>query len=108
MKWASSPLYVILASGPHVYQAALKLTEILLPLPPSVGIQGVCYYTLHVKCFACKCDWYPKRSEEAVDSPATGVMDGYEPSYGCQDLNLGPLKEQTLSLSAALALLFNP
>jgi hypothetical protein len=40
-----------------------------------------------------QCLW---RSEEIIRSLETGVMDSYEPSYECWELNLGLLQKQVL------------
>jgi hypothetical protein len=37
---------------------------------------------------------------EVVRSPGTGVTDSCEVPHGCLKLNLGPLKEQTVFLTA--------
>ena len=42
----------------------------------------------------------PQRPEKATEFPGTGVTDGCEPTCGCWELNLGPLKEQPVLLSA--------
>lgn len=51
------------------------------------------------------CLWYPQGSEEGIDSPETGVADGYEPLCGVPELNLDLLRESVpliteLSLSS--------
>lgn len=38
--------------------------------------------------------------EEGVGSPGCGVMDGYEPSCGCWEQNMGLLEEQRAVLTA--------
>jgi hypothetical protein len=40
--------------------------------------------------------------EEGVKTPGTGATDGCEPSYGCWELNLGPLQEQHVPRLTAL------
>ena len=42
----------------------------------------------------------PQRPEKATEFPGTGVTDGCDPTCGCWELNLGPLKEQPVLLSA--------
>jgi hypothetical protein len=37
--------------------------------------------------------------EEGIGVHGTTVLDGYEPLYGCLELNSGPLKEQPLLLT---------
>lgn len=39
-----------------------------------------------------------QRPEEDIRSPGAGVVDGYEPSCGCWELNSGPLQEQQILL----------
>ena len=39
-----------------------------------------------------------QRPEEDIRSPGAGVVDGYEPSCGCWELNSGPLQEQQVLL----------
>lgn len=41
----------------------------------------------------CLCPWQP---EESMRSPGTGVTGGCEPSFGCFELNPGPLEEQVV------------
>lgn len=42
--------------------------------------------------------WYPQRPEEAVRCPGTGVIEDYDLTYGCWELNLGSLEELSLFL----------
>lgn len=39
-------------------------------------------------------------TEEGVGSPETGVTDDCEPLCGCRELNLSPLEEQAVLLTA--------
>lgn len=53
-------------------------------------VLSACMYVHHV------CTWTPERSEEGTGSPATGIIDGYEPPCGYEKPNLVSLKEQML------------
>jgi hypothetical protein len=44
--------------------------------------------------------WYPQWLEESTRSSGTCVMNGREPSYGCWELNLGPLQRLHKFLTA--------
>lgn len=52
---------------------------------------------LCVKVFCLHVCLVPKEITRRCSIPATGVMDGYKPPYGCRDLNLGPGRKQALS-----------
>ena len=52
------------------------------------------------------CVWCKQRPEEGVGYPETGVTEGWEPSCGCWELNLGPLQEQPELLTAEPSLWF--
>lgn len=45
---------------------------------------------------------YPKEASEGVQSPGTGGTDSCD--FGCRELNLGPLEEQSVLLTAAQSL----
>lgn len=47
---------------------------------------------------------YPQKTEEGVDSPGTGVPDGRELPCGCWDLNLDPLQEKPVLVTAETSL----
>lgn len=53
-----------------------------------------------MRIYACTyvytpCDaWYPRRPEEVIRVPGTGVTKDFELSCGCWKLNPGPLQEQ--------------
>jgi hypothetical protein len=49
-------------------------------------------FTLVFCLLVCPC--------EGVRSPGTGIIDSYVLTFGCWDLNLGPLEEQPVLLSA--------
>jgi hypothetical protein len=53
-------------------------------------------------CVTCMCTWRPRRSDEGIGSPGTGVTNGCEPSCGCRELNQGPLQEQEVLLITSL------
>lgn len=40
--------------------------------------------------------WYPIGPEEEIRSTVTGVVNNYEPPWGCWELNPGPVQEQGL------------
>ena len=42
--------------------------------------------------------------EEGTGSPGTAIIDGYESSCGCWELNTGPLQEQLVLLNTELSL----
>jgi hypothetical protein len=42
--------------------------------------------------------------EEGIRSPEIGIADGCEQPQGCWELNLGPLEEQPVSLTAEQSL----
>jgi hypothetical protein len=42
----------------------------------------------------------PQKSEVGIGSSGTGIIDGYELLCGCWELNLGPLEEQQMLLTA--------
>lgn len=48
--------------------------------------------------------WEPHRPEESIVFLTTGVTDGCGLPHGCWELNLGPLKEQPMPLTAGLSL----
>lgn len=50
----------------------------------------MCVHPMHAQC--------PKRPEEGVPSPGTGVANGCEPACGHWKLILGPLQEQHVIL----------
>ena len=50
-------------------------------------------------CYMCPC---PEWTEEGIGHPGTGVANGYESSSGCQELNLGSLKDQPVLFNAEL------
>jgi len=43
--------------------------------------------------------WHPQRPEEGVESSGSGITDGRELPYGCWELNLSPLEEQSMFLT---------
>lgn len=47
----------------------------------------------------CVCTWYPQKPEEGVSSAVTGVMNGFESSCGCWELNLGTSERAANDLS---------
>lgn len=57
-------------------------------------------------CFACMnvCAWYPQRPEEGARSPEMGITDTWDPPSECWELNLGPLQEQQMLLTAKSSL----
>lgn len=68
-------------------------------LPPCMYVcMNVCMYVQYV--------WCPKRPEEGVRSPGTGVTDCCESPYGYWETNTGPLQEQQVLLVDKL--LFQP
>ena len=44
----------------------------------------------------CVCAWYPRRPDEGVRVPVTGVTEGCEELYGFGELNSGPLEEKSV------------
>lgn len=48
----------------------------------------------------CVCFWCLMRPEEDVESPGTGIISSCKLLCGCWDLNLIPLEEQPMLLSA--------
>jgi hypothetical protein len=44
--------------------------------------------------------WCPRRPEEGIIPPGTGVTSSYELLCVCWELNLGPLEEQPILLAA--------
>jgi hypothetical protein len=46
------------------------------------------------------CVWYPQRAEKGIGSPGSGVTDGCELVCRRRKLNLGPLKEHPVLLTA--------
>ena len=53
------------------------------------------------ECMHCTtCVWYSRRSEEGIIFPGTGVPESCEPTCGCWELNLYPLQEQQVLLTA--------
>lgn len=44
--------------------------------------------------------WCSQGSEEGVESATGAATDGSEPSHGCWELNLDPLKEQPVLVTA--------
>lgn len=52
----------------------------------------------------CVCIWCPKKSEEGIEFPGTGIPDGFEPSRGWWELNPDLLHEQQVPLPADLCL----
>lgn len=40
-----------------------------------------------------------QKLEKSMGSPKTGVRDSFEPPCGCQELNLGPVREQPVLLN---------
>jgi hypothetical protein len=59
------------------------------------------YHDMWVFCLClCLCT---TELEEGIESPGTGFTDGCEPSFGCWELNLGPLEEQPVSLTTELS-----
>jgi hypothetical protein len=60
---------------------------------------GVLFACLCAMCVQC-CG----RPQEGIRSLGTGVIDGCELSCGCWELNPGPLKEQSVFLTAELSL----
>lgn len=63
-----------------------------------MNILPVCMYVCHMY------GWGPRRSEEGIRSPRTGLMNGCELSCGCCELNMGPLEEQQVLLAIDPAL----
>lgn len=48
----------------------------------------------------CMCVYVSaKRPEESIGPHGTAVIGGYESSYGCWELNAGPLQEQLVLLT---------
>ena len=43
--------------------------------------------------------WYPRRPEEGVREPGTGLTGGCDLPCGCWELNMGPLEEQSVFLT---------
>lgn len=48
--------------------------------------------------------WCPRRPEEGIGSPGTGVTDDWESPCGCWESNPVPLVEQQVFLTAQLPL----
>lgn len=48
--------------------------------------------------------WHPRKYEQGIASPRTGVMDGYETPCGCWVLNLGLLQEQQVLFTLHISL----
>jgi hypothetical protein len=44
--------------------------------------------------------WYPQRPEEGIVTLGTGVRNGFELPRECRKLNLGPLEEKPVLLTA--------
>jgi hypothetical protein len=65
----------------------------------------ICFIVL-LECVSVyhMCAWCPWKSEEALGSPWTGIMDTSEMSRGCWKLNLGPMQKQVSHLSHSLIL----
>lgn len=53
-----------------------------------------CVYVYHVHT------WYPRKPEQTVRGPQTGVIDGYELPYGCLETYLGLFQVQEVLLTA--------
>lgn len=54
-------------------------------------------FCLHVcMCTICM-PYFLRRPEEGIKFPRTGVMNGYHPSYGFWELDVGPLQENKYS-----------
>ena len=58
-----------------------------------IGVLPECILVCHMHAA-------PMEAEEGVGSPGTGVTDGYEPPYGCWELNQDLLEEQPVLLTA--------
>lgn len=56
--------------------------------------KGICLHHLPT--------WYPLNSER-VTTPRDDVMDGYEPLYGCWNMNPVPLQDQQVILTPKLS-----
>ena len=64
-----------------------------------MGVLPACMSVNHLHA------WDPRRPEDDIRSPETGVIGGCKLlPYGCWELNLGPLEEQTVLLTTKLAL----
>lgn len=50
-----------------------------------------CVYVHHMHAY------FLRRPEEGIKFPRTGVMNGYHPSYGFWELDVGPLQENKYS-----------
>lgn len=57
-------------------------------------------FSFYVYVFCLQNAWYPVRPEESVRSLATEVTDGCELSYGCEEMNAGPLEEKAVPVTA--------
>ena len=62
----------------------------------SMNVLPACRHLYHVHA------WYLQRLEEGIESPRTGVIDGWELLSECWKLNLGPLQEQKVLLTTFL------
>jgi hypothetical protein len=58
-----------------------------------VSASPACMYVCYVHA------WYPRSSEEGIQSPGMEVIDTYEPPCGCPELNPDPLQEQKVLLT---------
>ena len=54
--------------------------------------------------YAVGATWYPRKPEEGIGSPRTGVVDVYKPLCGLREPNLGPLEEQSVLLTTESSL----
>jgi hypothetical protein len=63
-----------------------------------MSVLSQCIYVHHMHA------WCPQKSEEGVRVPGTRVMSICEPPCGCQELNLGPLQEHPVLLTAGQSL----
>ena len=66
-----------------------------------VCIYNICIYYAYLLCFAYRYiyayymyGWCPRKAEESIRSPETGVIEAYESPFRCRESNLVPLQEQ--------------
>lgn len=73
---------------------------------PNIGLQLLlsfllyaCVFSLHVFLCITYVPGAPRRPEEDIRCPGTGVKDGCEQLCGCWGSNLGPLEEKPMVLT---------
>lgn len=62
------------------------LSYMLKYMPPMGILPGTSLFYVYECLRVCVCtpEWWPRRTEEGIESPRTIVMDGYGPPYGAE------------------------